>query len=182
MTVSIRKFRIFVLVSNRIEYWSNYSIIEYMTLPLHYLYLYVNCSAVSLQCVPGWMGHWSHKVTTRRVHCCRFILVPESWIMFSHSWSSTLSVSKLLLMLDSNIRTPYSTVVYEYYCQALTVICLHLVLMIMSDWTLFSFFLVTWVHCSINCSTISIALIIARQWFLFPTHRLVLWKIVVIYR
>ena len=27
MTVSIRKFRIFVLVSNRIEYWSNYSII-----------------------------------------------------------------------------------------------------------------------------------------------------------
>jgi len=24
--VSIRKFRIFVLVSNRIEYWSNYSI------------------------------------------------------------------------------------------------------------------------------------------------------------
>ena len=26
MTVSIRKFRIFVLVSNRIEYWSNYSI------------------------------------------------------------------------------------------------------------------------------------------------------------
>ena len=26
VTVSIRKFRIFVLVSNRIEYWSNYSI------------------------------------------------------------------------------------------------------------------------------------------------------------